>query len=356
MSNIGIHNLQFFHKKKITEYQSKFFSRYLKDDSPRELYKPRQENELRTTMHWGQRKLLMTEIEFLTQYSKINDLVLYVGAAPAIHTPILSQLFPTLKFILIDPMKFNIFETDNIQIRREFFTNEMANEFIGKDFLFICDIRISNNQKKNYKPTEKEVKNDMIIQQTWVEIMKPRYSILKFRLPWEDKDYLYLDGKIIIQPWSPQSSTETRLIVSDPLKKKKWNCKIYEEQMCYFNTITRCQFYEHDILTIGIDNCYDCATEIYIIKNYLKKFNPEKNNTKYIMTLIHKFSRSITKGKGSLSGYYYYKYLKDKNKNDFLNKRYNILNLLQDINNNDIKNNKINFNIKFNEIKQILLN
>ena len=25
--------------------------------------------------------------------------------------------------------------------------------FIGKDFLFICDIRISNDQKKNYKPS-----------------------------------------------------------------------------------------------------------------------------------------------------------------------------------------------------------
>ena len=355
MINVGVHNLQFFCKNDIHKYQSENFSRYLKEDCPRRLYKPRQNDELRTTMHWGQRKLLMTEIEFLTQYSKLGDLVLYVGAAPAIHTPILSKLFPTIKFILIDPMKFNIRETENIEIRREYFTNDMAKEFIGKDFLFICDIRISNDQKKNYKPSENEVKNDMLVQQKWVEIMKPRYSILKFRLPWEDKEFLYFDGKIVIQPWGPQSSTETRLIVKSPFKKKKWNCRMYEEQMFYFNTFTRCQYYEHDIVTTGIDNCYDCATEIFIIRNYLKKFNPDKNNKKYVMKLIHSFSKSITQGKGCLSGYYYYKYLNGRHHN-CLDKRYNLINLLQDLNRKGLKNNKKNFNKYFEKITQLLSN
>ena len=233
----------------------------------------------------------------------------YVGQSQAEENEVDSESFTEheqTKFIVDkDILEFpgynkKLIETNKIQIRREYFTNDMAKEFIGKDFLFICDIRISNDQKKNYKPSEKEVKNDMMVQQTWVEIMKPRYSILKFRLPWEDKDFLYLDGKIIIQPWGPQSSTETRLIVSNPLKKKKWSCKSYEEQMFYFNTVTRCQFYEHGIVTTGIDNCYDCATEIYIIKNYLKKFNPEKNNKKYnqrfrFNTIVPKIINNIYK-------------------------------------------------------------
>ena len=80
------------------------------------------------------------------------------------------------------------------------------------------------NQKRQFledriSAIENEVKNDMIVQQRWVEIMKPRYSILKFRLPWNEEQFLYLDGKIVIQPWGPQSSTETRLIINDSLKK-----------------------------------------------------------------------------------------------------------------------------------------
>ena len=50
MINVGVHNLQFFCKNDIHKYQSEKFSRYLKEDCPRRLYKPRQNNELRTTM------------------------------------------------------------------------------------------------------------------------------------------------------------------------------------------------------------------------------------------------------------------------------------------------------------------
>ena len=305
-------------------------------------------------MHWGQRKLLMTEIDFLTQYSKENDLVLYVGAAPAIHTPLLSKLFPTLKFILIDPMKFSIHETDNIKIIKEYFTDEKAKEFIGRDFLFICDIRISNNEK-NYKPTENEVKMDMIIQQKWVEIMKPRFSILKFRLPWDQETFEYLDGNITIQPWGPQSSTETRLIIDNSLEKRIWNCKIYENQMYYFNTITRCQYYPHDIIAPGIDHCYDCSSEIHIIKNYLELFQPLKNDDKTIIKFIHKISKHLTKGEGSLSGYYYYKYINyDNNKKNSV--KYNLINLVHQMNIAKDTNNNEKFETTFKEIKKIILN
>jgi len=353
-NKIGIHNLQYFDKHNLNKYKGNKLCRCLTIKSPQKKYRPRCKNDLRTTMHWGQRKLLMTEIDFLTQYSKENDLVLYVGAAPAIHTPLLSKLFPTLKFILIDPMKFSIHETDNIKIRKEYFTDEKAKEFIGRDFLFICDIRVSNDEK-NYKPTEDEVKLDMIIQQKWVEIMKPRFSILKFRLPWDQKTFEYLDGNITIQPWGPQSSTETRLIVDNSLEKRIWNCKIYENQMYYFNTITRCQYYPHNIIAPGIDHCYDCSSEIHIIKNYLELFQPLKNDDKAIIKFIHKISKHLTKGEGSLSGYYYYKYL-NYNNNQKNSIKYNLIKLVHQMNIAKDTNNNEKFETTFKEIKKIILN
>ena len=46
-------------------------------------------------LHWGQRKLLLSEIEFLTLYAAPGDLVLYAGAAPGGHIPYLARPLPT---------------------------------------------------------------------------------------------------------------------------------------------------------------------------------------------------------------------------------------------------------------------
>ena len=53
--------------------------------------------------HWGQRKLLFSELEFLTKVSFHLNLdecvVVYVGAARGTHISILASLFPNVRFI-----------------------------------------------------------------------------------------------------------------------------------------------------------------------------------------------------------------------------------------------------------------
>jgi len=55
--------------------------------------------------HNGQVKLILGEIEFLTQYSNLNGqtIVIYVGSAPSNKMSYLSELFPTVKFVMVDP-------------------------------------------------------------------------------------------------------------------------------------------------------------------------------------------------------------------------------------------------------------
>lgn len=53
--------------------------------------------------HHGQRKLLLSEIQFLSAYGRECDIVIYVGSAPCSHLPVLLKLFPHIKFLLIDP-------------------------------------------------------------------------------------------------------------------------------------------------------------------------------------------------------------------------------------------------------------
>lgn len=57
--------------------------------------------------HWGQRKLLLTEILFFTLHGKTNTTVIYAGAAPSDHMLFLSKMFPTYHFVLVDPERWN---------------------------------------------------------------------------------------------------------------------------------------------------------------------------------------------------------------------------------------------------------
>lgn len=61
---------------------------------------------LNLNCHLGQRKLLLTEIEFYSKCLKSkNDkaLVIYAGSASCEHLPVILDMYPKLKFILVDP-------------------------------------------------------------------------------------------------------------------------------------------------------------------------------------------------------------------------------------------------------------
>lgn len=61
-------------------------------------------------LHIGQRKLLLSEVQFLTRYKA--KYCIYAGSAPGHKTHFLSKLFPNIKFILIDPNKFELVLAD----------------------------------------------------------------------------------------------------------------------------------------------------------------------------------------------------------------------------------------------------
>lgn len=57
--------------------------------------------EKKSVVHWGQRKLLLHEIELLTQCVSLQDkaLLVYAGAAPGAHITFLASLFPSVSFV-----------------------------------------------------------------------------------------------------------------------------------------------------------------------------------------------------------------------------------------------------------------
>jgi hypothetical protein len=54
-------------------------------------------------LHLGQRKLLLTEVNFLTNYSDLSKNIIYIGAAPGHHIEFLSTLFLIIRFICMIP-------------------------------------------------------------------------------------------------------------------------------------------------------------------------------------------------------------------------------------------------------------
>jgi hypothetical protein len=273
-------------------------SRTLSADAPetpyeRRIYMPK------SVKHWGQLKLLLNEIEFCTKiYDKNDDItLLYAGAAPGSHQKVMLELFPKFKYVLYDPNPFDedlvTFASTNpgrIQIHQEYFTDEIAQKYAkeGSKLIFICDIRSS---AENVNDFEENVHRDLDMQRHWVEIMRPAHTQLKFRFPFDSKElFEYFDGDIYIQPYPPAISTETRLTFSGVPAMKKYDPIKYESQLYYHNTVARVMKYPMPPNPPPeLDECFDCASYMYILSEYIARIAPEKNHSE-IMNLIRRLN------------------------------------------------------------------
>lgn len=261
----------------------------LRDNDPQEKYHD-VEQKNKVNVCWGQRKLLLNEILFFTDFRDIfvkvkNPVILYIGAAPGIHIPMLSEMFTDLSFHLYDPAEFKIKESDKIKIHREIFTVKHAevwgryNEKANNVFL-ISDIRSVGYEGKEKNKYEQEVWGDMLLQKKIVEIINPVMSMLKFRLPYvyenqKIEPITYLDGILYKQCWARRLSTETRLISQRPYKTKKYDPTKYQDQMFYFNMNVRSKMTflnpisdTEYINPPDLLNDFDSTFEAYILKLY----------------------------------------------------------------------------------------
>lgn len=267
-----------------------------------------------SAINWGQRKLLLSEIEMMVNIIKHDvDMggtgkgftLLYVGAAPGSHIPYLQSLFAEYDINVHTwdrKERFDPIESDDIKIvpkefedpetigkdTEGFFTDYVAEKYLSKygtnnKLVIISDIRDS--------PDEESVDRDMRMQEGWVQKIKPFASFLKFRLPYsKSKEYEYLSGDIYSQAWSRNRSAETRLLsfrFKGKFETKLYNTEYYDSTMAYFNYMTRMQSYDMGNIVMditgkktdvkryipvyehGLCTCHDCAREVQIISKYL---------------------------------------------------------------------------------------
>lgn len=296
------------------------FFRILTEDLPRVKYR-RRNRDVKNTLHWGQRKLLLSEIEFLTMfyqsdtYKKNPDkkvYMVYAGSAPGTHIRFLWELFPEVYFVLYDPREFDpkLTEkpTEHIQTHIQLFLDETAEQWRDVDhpdkhILLVSDIRTAEPETMESEEVEDHIRQDNQWQKQWYQIMDPAASMFKFRLPWDDKYTMYPSGDIHIQIFPPLTSTETRLIVWQPnAPEKKYDHREYEERMFRFNTVERSYEYDNPLEKLpkeekeGLNNKYDSVGEIYIIQNYLQLMNKD-DSSKEIVHFSKKISKKLSKSR-----------------------------------------------------------
>ena len=282
------------------------FHRVLNVDTAPERKYQHTVDQIKTVVHWGQRKLLLSEIEFLTLVGKDGldgATVVYAGAAPGTHLELLASMFPMVKFVLVDPAPFNVKPSESIHLISDLFTDDLALDLKrqhGPNILFVSDIRTADPDRDSLAESEAKIKSDMEAQRHWHLMMEAKRSMFKFRLPWDKQCSEYLDGDIHLPVWGPQSTTESRLITRDgaPRAMRTYNHERYERQMHYFNSIMRVSLYNHEISAPGLDYCYDCKAETYILENYLKMFDPPESELQLKCTigvLSQQLSRQISR-------------------------------------------------------------
>jgi hypothetical protein len=321
--------------------------------------------------HIGQRKLFLSEVQFLTNnIDNSPQYVVYAGAAPSNKGHMLSQLFPQVKFILVDPNRFDLIvngvshhkrytpdirylkrahkcgpaeyptgvSADNylseitssnhkIYLIEDYFTDELAELFAVLNPYFISDIR--TNSEDEGEPDATDILWNMSMQFNWIMAIRPRAFMVKFRHPYyqnqlhfselqmiavekskqlgidfisnyEAKKLEYLCGKIYLQAFPGQSSTETRLVGGPELDIiEHVGVSEYENKFFYYNVVERC-FAHHKNkyanIELGFDHCNDCAIEAVVWENYVQKFDPSANVLDYVKILSTAVRRGLHMG------------------------------------------------------------
>lgn len=278
----------------------------LKPSAPQTPYTSRK-NKNKEAVHWGQLKLLLSEIAFLTYFwdktKNPNPVVVYAGAAPGHHIPTLINLFPDVRaWYLYDGRDIIVNQVpDKVVVNSNtLFTDDIAKFFNSHDIFknnvfFISDIRTASFKTMTDRENENAIIKDQEMQKKWVELMQPVAAMLKFRLPWPDRGQEryqnYFDGLVMKQVWEPPTSTETRLIVvkqpDGTYKNIDWDIITYQDQMFHHNAIVREQreykseYYQGgDMLDGELIDDYDSMMTLQILGDYLKRRNvePTQNN------------------------------------------------------------------------------
>lgn len=113
--------------------------------------------------------------------------------------------------------------------------------------------------------------------------------------------FRYVGGKLYIQPWSGQNSSETRLVFKNE-NIMTYDVEEYNDKLFYYNSVLR-QYQNHVNAHAdakrGFDHCNDCALTAAILDEYCRKFDVDyEKKFKNWTAILDKMTGRCIKGFG----------------------------------------------------------
>jgi hypothetical protein len=195
----------------------------------------------------GQLKLLLSELDVLSERCLTEpETMIYVGAAPGIHIPVLLELWPKLRIRCWDAAPYGRQITEyatrypeRLELNTAFYT-DAVNAVVaaeGKSTIFVCDMRRGADDDKVF---EDNVAVDLAAMARWIRVLSTagalRYAFVKFRVPFT-QDAQFFDGAVILQAFTSPVSAETRMLIEprDVASNITWDTEMYQRFMYAFN-------------------------------------------------------------------------------------------------------------------------
>lgn len=257
-----------------------------------------------SNIHYGQRKLLLNEMLFLSLYklqykpdilentkfitceevagqfknmpkvpqSKKIPLVVYAGAGgTGQHMIYECKLFKGAMFYCYDMSDFDNNLQDevsagnypNLLLHKQLFLDDDRDYFAvlskekGYDVYFMSDIR-SVGGPVSFEEKEERVNIDNQMQYNWVETIRPIVAHLKWRIPYTLKETNIMEPAVfMLEPWVGADSGELRQMIERPLDGKSYNYDtitieyIQSRMVMLNNIIKQYAFYEHPLPCSG---------------------------------------------------------------------------------------------------------
>jgi hypothetical protein len=122
-----------------TIYKPPTTSRLLEySSSPRMKYRERASEEKAGLSHCPNIKMLVNDVDFLTENAKAGDTVLYVGGTIGAYLPVVASMFPTLQFLVYDGHPESLHYKNasdehppNLHLKPVWFSQEEAVQFVS---------------------------------------------------------------------------------------------------------------------------------------------------------------------------------------------------------------------------------
>lgn len=202
-------------------------------------------------------------------------MVIYAGSSPATKFDIVAKLYPNVSFHLFDGkfkrQDFAVYrkleeseEIPNVHIHAYKFTEELAEKYSTIPNIFFWSDYRRFTPERDKDILDPRIAEDMQTQKRWVELMKPKAWMLRFRIPYPDrpgpKTTTYLKGdEMFVAPFHFRMSPETRLIGSS-VEETVYDHLEHEEKMCYFNAVVRSNEWQMNCAREEADHFEDPAS------------------------------------------------------------------------------------------------